>query len=32
LQIISMTLQEGEDLVVGNSLRRILNKARKQSA
>ena len=32
LQIISMTLQDGEDLIVGNSLRRILNKARKQSA
>ncbi len=32
LPIISMTLQEGEDLVVGNSLRRILNQARKQSA
>ena len=32
LQIISMTLQDGEDLVVGNSLRRILNKARKQMA
>ncbi len=32
LQIISMTLQPGEDLVVGNRLRQILNKARKQSA
>jgi hypothetical protein len=32
LQIISMTLQDGEDLIVGNSLRRILNKARKESA
>ena len=32
LPIISITLQEGEDLVVGNSLRRILNQARKQSA
>jgi L-seryl-tRNA(Ser) seleniumtransferase len=31
LQIISMTLQEGEDLVVGNRLRQILAKARKQS-
>jgi len=32
LQIISMTLQPGEDLIVGNRLRRILNTARKQSA
>ena len=32
LQIISMTLQPGEDLTVGNNLRQILNKARKQSA
>lgn len=32
LQIISMTLQPGEDLIVGNTLRQILNKARKQSA
>ena len=32
LQIISMTLQDGEDLIVGNNLRRVLNKARKQSA
>ncbi len=32
LQIISMTLQPGEDLIVGNRLRQILNKARKQSA
>ena len=31
LQIISMTLQPGEDLTVGNNLRQILNKARKQS-
>jgi L-seryl-tRNA(Ser) seleniumtransferase len=31
LQIISMTLQPGEDLIVGNRLRQILNKARKQS-
>jgi L-seryl-tRNA(Ser) seleniumtransferase len=32
LQIISMTLQQGEDLTVGNRLRQILDKARKQSA
>jgi hypothetical protein len=32
LQIISMTLQPGEDLIVGNRLRQILNTARKQSA
>ena len=32
LQIISMTLQPGEDLIVGNRLRQILNVARKQSA
>jgi uncharacterized pyridoxal phosphate-dependent enzyme len=32
LQIISMTLQPGEDLIVGNNLRRILNKARKLAA
>ena len=32
LQIISMTLQQGEDLTVGNRLRQILGKARKQSA
>jgi seryl-tRNA(Sec) selenium transferase len=32
LQIISMTLQPGEDLIVGNRLRKILNQARKQSA
>ncbi len=31
LQIISMTLQPGEDLIVGNRLRQILNVARKQS-
>ena len=31
LQIISLTLQPGEELVVGNRLRQILNKARKQS-
>lgn len=32
LQIISMTMQPGEDLIVGNRLRQILAKARKQSA
>ena len=32
LQVISMTLQPGEDLIVGNQLRQILSKARKQSA
>jgi L-seryl-tRNA(Ser) seleniumtransferase len=32
LQIISMTLQPGEELIVGNRLRQILSKARKQSA
>jgi seryl-tRNA(Sec) selenium transferase len=31
VQIISMTLQPGEDLIVGNRLRQILDKARKQS-
>lgn len=31
LQIISMTLQPGEDLIVGNRLRQILDKARKQA-
>jgi uncharacterized pyridoxal phosphate-dependent enzyme len=32
LQIISMTLRDGEDLTVGNRLRRILANARKQAA
>ena len=32
LQIISVTMQPGEDLIVGNRLRQILDKARKQSA
>ena len=32
LQIVSMTLQPGEDLIVGNRLRLVLDKARKQSA
>jgi hypothetical protein len=31
LQIISMTMQPGEDLIVGNRLRQVLDKARKQS-
>ena len=31
LQIISMTMQPGEDLIVGNRLRQILDKARKHS-
>jgi seryl-tRNA(Sec) selenium transferase len=31
VQIISVTLQQGEDLIVGNRLRQILGKARKQS-
>ena len=31
VQIISMTLQPGEDLIVGNRLRQILDKARKQA-
>lgn len=31
LQIVSMTLQPGEDLIVGNRLRQVLNKARKQA-
>jgi uncharacterized pyridoxal phosphate-dependent enzyme len=32
LQIVSMTLQPGEDLTVGNRLRLVLDKARKQSS
>ncbi len=32
LQLISMTMQPGEDLIVGHRLRQVLNKARKQSA
>ena len=32
LQVISMTLQPGEDLIVGNQLRKILNEARKQAS
>jgi hypothetical protein len=31
LQIISMTMQPGEDLLVGNRFRQILDKARKQA-
>jgi L-seryl-tRNA(Ser) seleniumtransferase len=31
LQIISVSLQPGEDLIVGNCLRKILKKARQQS-
>ena len=31
LQLISVTMQPGEDLIVGNRLRQILDKARKQS-
>lgn len=32
LQVVSMTLQPGEDLIVGNRLRQVLEKARKGSA
>jgi seryl-tRNA(Sec) selenium transferase len=32
LRILSLTLQPGEDLIVGNRLRQVLAKARKQSA
>jgi seryl-tRNA(Sec) selenium transferase len=32
LQVTSMTLQPGEDLIVGNRLRHILNNARKQAS
>ena len=32
LQIISITLQPGEDLIVGSRLRQILNKARRQAS
>jgi hypothetical protein len=32
LQIVSMTLQEGEDLTIGDRLRQILGDARKRSA
>jgi seryl-tRNA(Sec) selenium transferase len=32
LQIISMTMQPGEDLIVGNTLRQILEKARKSTS
>jgi hypothetical protein len=29
LQVVSMTLQPGEELIVGNRVRQVLNKARK---
>jgi hypothetical protein len=29
LQVVSMTLQLGEELIVGNRVRQVLNKARK---
>jgi L-seryl-tRNA(Ser) seleniumtransferase len=32
LRILSLTLQQGEELIVGNRLRQVLEKARKQSA
>ena len=32
LRILPITMQPGEELIVGNSLRRVLDKARKQSA
>lgn len=32
LQVVSMTLQPGEDLIVGNRLRQVLSKARKTKA
>jgi L-seryl-tRNA(Ser) seleniumtransferase len=32
LQVVSMTLQQGEDLIVGRRLREVLNKARKARA
>jgi hypothetical protein len=32
LRILSLTLQPGEELIVGNRLRQVLDKARKQSA
>jgi hypothetical protein len=31
MQIISMTLQPGEDLIVGNRLRQVLEAARKKA-
>jgi L-seryl-tRNA(Ser) seleniumtransferase len=31
LQIVSMTLQPGEDLIVGKRLREVLNEARKNA-
>jgi L-seryl-tRNA(Ser) seleniumtransferase len=32
LEVVSMTLQPGEDLIVGNAIRRVLEKARKTKA
>jgi L-seryl-tRNA(Ser) seleniumtransferase len=32
LQVVSMTLQPGEDLIVGQRIREVLNKARKAKA
>jgi len=32
LQVVSMTLQPGEDLIVGRRIREVLNKARKAKA
>jgi L-seryl-tRNA(Ser) seleniumtransferase len=32
LQVVSMTLQPGEDLIVGRRIREVLNKARKARA
>ena len=32
MRILPITMQPGEELIVGNSLRKILDKARKQSA
>jgi L-seryl-tRNA(Ser) seleniumtransferase len=32
LQVVSMTLQTGEDLIVGRRIREVLNKARKAKA
>jgi L-seryl-tRNA(Ser) seleniumtransferase len=31
VQIFSVTMQQGEDLIVGNRLRQVLEKARKQA-
>ena len=32
IRILPITMQPGEELIVGNSVRRVLEKARKQSA